>query len=254
MAATSSVLGTTRAMATDVTVHGAGVLGATAEQAARDALLRFHDVDTTCTRFDPHSPLMRVNARPDRWHKVPPMLFLAIQEAHRAHQKTKGRFDPRVLRTLVGLGYDRSLAFSKGAVETARAGTLRPPAGPWRPRFRGGPHPQLLIGREPVDLGGIGKGLALRWASEQLRTQVEDFLIDAGGDITCCGSGPEGDGWKVAVEDPRGGTARWPSSPCATRRARRHRSGCAGGGAPAGACTTWSTHARGDPAAPGSRR
>ena len=95
MTAASAVLGTARAMATDVTVHGIGAHGNVARAAARDALLRFHDVDTTCTRFDPHSPLMRVNARPDRWHEVPPTLFLAVQEAYRAHQKTKGRFDPR---------------------------------------------------------------------------------------------------------------------------------------------------------------
>lgn len=233
MATASTVLGTARAMATDVTVHGAGSLGAAAEKAARDALLRFHDVDTTCTRFDPQSPLMRVNARPDRWHEVPPTLFLAIQEAHRAHQKTKGRFDPRVLRTLVGLGYDRSLAFSGGAVETTRAGTLRPPAGPWRPRFRGGPHPQLHIGREPVDLGGIGKGLALRWASAQLESEVDDFLIDAGGDITCRGPGPEDDGWKVAVEDPRGGigplaVVALRDEACATSSIRLRRWRCGG--------------------------
>jgi len=206
MTAASTVLGTARAMATDVTVHGIGARGEAAQAAARDALLRFHDVDTTCTRFDPHSPLMRVNARPDRWHEVPPTLFLAVQEAYRAHQKTKGRFDPRVLRTLVELGYDRSLAFADGGVETSGVGVPQPPAGPWRPRFRGGPRPQLSIGREPVDLGGIGKGLALRWASEQLATDMDDFLIDAGGDIVCRGRGPDGDGWKVAVEDPRGGS------------------------------------------------
>jgi len=232
MTTTSTVLGTAHAMATDVTVHGAGPSGAAAESAVREALDRFHDVHTTCTRFDPASPLIRVNARPDHWHEVPPTLFLAIQEAYRAHQKTKGRFDPRVLRSLVGLGYDRSLGFSGGGVETATAGALRPPAGPWRPRFRGGPHPQLQIGREPLDLGGIGKGLALRWACERLASDLDDFLIDAGGDIACRGAGPEDDGWHVAVEDPRNGA--WPlavlalrDEACATSsvRLRRWRSG-----------------------------
>ncbi len=206
MTTMSTMLGAARAMATDVTVHGTGVPARSAERAVQEALLRFHDVDRTCTRFDPHSPLMRVNAQPDRWHDVPPTLFLAINEAHRAHQRTNGRFDPRVLQSLVGLGYDRSLAFSSGQVETTRSGALRPPDGPWRPRFRGGPHPRLLIGPEPVDLGGIGKGLALRLAYERLALDVDDFLIDAGGDITCRGAGPEGDGWRVAVENPRGGS------------------------------------------------
>ena len=233
MTTAATVLGTARAMATDVTVHGAGALTAAAERSARDALLRFHDIDSTCSRFDPHSPLMRVNARPDRWHEVPSTLFVAIQEAHRAHQKTKGRFDPRVLRSLLGLGYDRSLAFSGGAVETTGAGALQPPAGPWRPRFRGGPRPQLHIGREPVDLGGIGKGLALRWASERLESDVDDFLIDAGGDIDCRGRGPDGEGWKVAVEDPRGGNAPLAvvaliGMACATSSIRLRRWRCGG--------------------------
>ena len=204
MTASGTVLASTRAMATDVSVHGTGACAATAARAARRALQMFHDVDATCTRFDPASPLMRMNALPGRWHEVPETLFLAVQEAHRAHQRTKGRFDPRVLRDLVDLGYDCSLAFERGTVATTRKGISRRPAGPWRPRFRGGPHPRLHIGDDPVDLGGIGKGLAIRWASARLERDVPEFLMNAGGDIACRGGGPEGDGWRIAVEDPRG--------------------------------------------------
>jgi thiamine biosynthesis lipoprotein len=63
-----------------------------------------------------------------------------------------------------------------------------------------------------VDLGGIGKGLALRWASHAtapvLARLLDDgggFLIDAGHDIVCRGDGPaDGGGWLVDVEDPTG--------------------------------------------------
>jgi len=201
------VLGATRAMATDVTVHGVTPGDAEAERAVREALDRFHDVEAACTRFDPRSPLMQVNARPDRWHSVPPTLFLAMQEASRAHQRSKGRFDPRVLRSLVGLGYDRSLPFSSGDVATTGPAALSGVAGPWRPRFRGGRRPEIQLGRDPVDLGGIGKGLAIRWARARLGKDVDEFLIDAGGDIACHGAGPDGTGWQVAVEDPRNGAA-----------------------------------------------
>ena len=84
-------------------------------------------------------------------------------------------------------------------------GALRAVRGPWRPRFRGGPHPQVQLGREPVDLGGIGKGLGVRWAHDRLEADVDEFLIDAGGDIACRGGGPDGQGWLVAVENPRNG-------------------------------------------------
>ena len=44
------------------------------------------------------------------------------------------------------------------------------------------------IGR-PVDLGGIGKGLALRWAAARPRTiwASTDFLLEAGGDLVAWG-------------------------------------------------------------------
>jgi FAD:protein FMN transferase len=229
---TGPVLGRTRAMATGVTIHGASTAGC-ADAAVDDALGVFHRVEAACTRFDPDSPLMRVNADPSHWHEVPPTLFLAVQEAYRAHQKTKGRFDPRVLQDLVGFGYDRSLDFHAGRVETSGAGAGRRPAPPWRPRFRGGPRPQLHVGTEPLDLGGIGKGLAVRWAAERLEPFVDQFLIDAGGDIACRGGGPERDGWRVAVEDPRGGSGplavvALEDEACATSSVRLRRWRCSG--------------------------
>ena len=129
----ATVLGSTRAMATEVTVHGLDGAPAPARDATRRALDVFHEVERVCTRFDPRSPLMRLNAASTRWHRVPPTLYLAMREAHRAHQRTKGRFDPRVLNDLVALGYDHSLAFSNGEVRTRRTG------GPARRRDRGDP-------------------------------------------------------------------------------------------------------------------
>ena len=200
------MVGTARAMATEVSVHtlDAGVPGQ--EVAAGRALEIFREVESACTRFDPGSPLARLNARPARWHSVPPLLYQAVRAAHQAYQTSKGRFDPRVHRDLVGLGYDRSLAFAEGSVETPGGPPTRRPAGPWRPRFRGGPRPQLHSGGAALDLGGIGKGLAIRWASKRLEEEVDEHVIAAGGDVTCRGRGPEGDGWRVAIEDPRGGT------------------------------------------------
>ena len=201
-----AVLGTVRAMAGTVVVHGrAPAGGASVDPAIAHALDVFRVVDETCTRFDPSSPLMRVNARPGDWHTVPPVLFEAVRAAHAAYDQTGGAFDPRVLTDLVRLGYDRSLPFADG-VETppAEVGPRRAP-GAWRPRFRSGRDPALHLGGDPVDLGGIGKGLAVRWASRVLRATREDFLVDAGGDCHCDGTGPEDDGWRVGVEDPAGG-------------------------------------------------
>ena len=204
----TGVIGTVRAMACDVRVTASGT-PATGDvgHAVDTALGVFRSVHRAATRFDPHSPLMRANAHPDRWHPVPPVLFAALGEAHRAHLRTRGRFDPRILDDLVRLGYDHSLGFEDGPVRTPERSGRRRPRDPWRPRFRGGPRPEVHLGGVAVDLGGIGKGLALRWAGASLTGTLASYLVDAGGDFLCRGPGVEGDGWRIGVEDPTGGTA-----------------------------------------------
>lgn len=193
-------------MAVDVTVQIVNPDGASQALADRAEAV-FRRVESSCTRFDPTSPLMLANAAGDAWHEVPDTCYAALSEAAAAHHMTDGRFDPRILRDLQVLGYDRSLPFGSGPVEVpgpvSSPTTLRFRA-PWRPGFdpaRGA----VRIGSIPVDLGGIGKGLAVRWAADQLRGHAEAFLVEAGGDLVTGGRGPSRDGWRAAVEDPRGG-------------------------------------------------
>ena len=147
---------------------------------------------------------MRANASPHRWHRVPLKCFSAIVAAHSAYGRTNGVFDPRVLKDLERLGYDRSLPFAKGDVTVAGGASQgRVGLGPWRPRFRGATS-EVLIGDHPIDLGGIGKGLAVAWASARLATVSPDHLIEAGGDCFCAGNSGEGQPWRIGVEDPQG--------------------------------------------------
>jgi len=202
-----AVLATVRAMASDITLYGRATgVDVTSDPLVARAMDAFASVHETCTRFDPDSPLMRANARPAEWHDVPVTLLAAVRAAHRAYRATGGRFDPRVLDDLVRLGYDRSLPFRDGDVATAGVDRPRPPLPPWTPQFRSGRRPRLHLGGVPIDLGGIAKSLAVRWASDLLAEQWDDFLLDAGGDCYCAGTGPLADGWRVGVEDPAGGS------------------------------------------------
>ena len=125
-----------------------------------------------------------------------PRLRRALAAADRAHRLTDGRFDPRVLADLDRLGY-------RGAPLTPAAGR------PGAPSDGQGGCVIIRVGRDaialdrPVDLGGIGKGLTLRWVAAILeRMGRTDFLVEAGGDLVARGRSPEGDPWRVAVEDP----------------------------------------------------
>ena len=204
------VIVTQRAMATRVTINvpaSSRISGSPdgLEASIASAQEVFHQIDSDCTRFEQSSPLMLANRSPQQWHQVPHSLFWAIEEAKRAYDATNGLFDPRVLRRLVELGYDRTLRFDLGdvRVDQVTRATGPPQLGPWRPRFRNGSG-EVLIGEDPIDLGGIGKGLAVRWSSQILKRTASDFLVEAGGDCYCAGFSEDGRPWQIGVEDPGG--------------------------------------------------
>ena len=209
------VVRTTRAMASNVSVQvPAPAATRRTEKAIERAFGQIAAVERACSRFDPSSALSRINRRPNAWHRVPQSLFAAARAAASAHLATNGRFDPRVLDRLIELGYDRSFSLiaegGAAANEHGRAAE-RPdhepgarPTGPWAPGFV--PVLRLVkLGGCGIDLGGIGKGLALDRAARQLRRTESDFLVDAGGDIYAAGRPAPGSGWMVGVESPAGG-------------------------------------------------
>jgi FAD:protein FMN transferase len=205
------VVGHTHAMATDIVIRsprGQATDDEALRAAVSSALDVFDCVQSACTRFDAGSPLMRANAAPLAWHRVPDVLFQALVEASRAYAATGGRFDPRVYADLVGLGYDRTLPFESGEVVIDESSARPPsPGSRWRPKFRAA-RGEINLGGAAVDLGGIGKGLAVGWASLRLRQVTANFLVEAGGDCHCAGLGPGGERWRLGVEDPLGPDAQ----------------------------------------------
>ncbi len=122
----------------------------------------------------------------------------ALVAADRANRVSAGRFDPRIIGDLDRLGY-------RGAALPTSGGRLGIAAG------SGGDSHRVVerCGRDgirlarPVDLGGIGKGLALRWSAAELsRAGTPAFLLDAGGDLVARGADPAGGPWLIGVEDP----------------------------------------------------
>jgi len=185
--------------------------GADAEAAVEQARALVETVARTCTRFDPTSDLMRANAAGREWQQVAPECFEALVLAEQAHRETGGLFDPRVLTVLRSMGYDRPLPFAERSLQldgqqlpAPRRRWSRTKA--WNPGFDED-RSAVRIGSEPVDLGGIGKGLAVTWASEILAGSGDAVLTEAGGDLMALGPGPDGDGWMVDVENPFGGQA-----------------------------------------------
>jgi len=176
------------------------------------------EVARRCTRFDEDSALSRINRDPGTFHLVPAVLADAIDEAARAYRASDGLFDPRVLDLLVAWGYDRTFA---DVVARTAPGSAAGPAGlpadvigepraplpsaprpVWEPLVLPGHGRRMARPGARLDLGGIAKGLAVRWAAAELSGAGAALLVDAGGDLMLGGGGPDGTGWRVGVEDP----------------------------------------------------
>jgi len=55
-----------------------------------------------------------------------------------------------------------------------------------------------------IDLGGIVKGYGVDRASKIfIINNVQNFLINSGGDLIARGKNPEGKNWKIGIQDPR---------------------------------------------------
>ena len=153
------------------------------------------------SRFRETSELTAVNRRAGAVAIDRPSSRLrrAIMTSDRAWRVTGGRFDPRILVDLDRLGY-------RGAALDERAAEIRAVNGADRVVQRVGRRGIRVA--HPIDLGGIGKGLALRWAAARLeQAGGRDFLVEAGGDLVAKGIDPDGKHWQVGIEDPAGGQA-----------------------------------------------
>jgi thiamine biosynthesis lipoprotein len=153
--------------------------------------------DAALSRFLPESDLCRLNAEvgSGRRHAVIPRLRRMLALAHRAQRMTAGRFDPRTLEVLEALG-------ERAQVEYAPATSpVIPGDGTWLCRDA---RDRVAISA-PIDSGGIGKGLGLRWALSAARGAVPraaGLLLEAGGDVATAGGLPSGGPWQIGIEDP----------------------------------------------------
>jgi thiamine biosynthesis lipoprotein len=174
----------------------------------RSVLDEFELAETAMSRFRDTSELTTLNrsagsgipARPSR------RLRQALVAADRAHRITAGRFDPRVLVDLDRLGY-RGAALGDPVDEAwdAAADDDGHAVDAGR-RVVGLAGCDGLGVTRPIDLGGIGKGLTLRWTTHRLeRLGARSFLLEAGGDLVARGHDPDNGPWLVGIEDPAGG-------------------------------------------------
>jgi FAD:protein FMN transferase len=187
-----------------LTVHlpdAASAAERAADHAAADAAwaevrAEFDAVDVALSRFRDDSELTMLNrlAGSGRVVEVSWRTRRALAAVDRAGRMTDGRFDASVLDALERIGEHGA---TLGPAREARAAGV-PPVEPGTRRSL------VHVPPVPVDMGGIGKGLALRWACARALRPLppgSGLQLEAGGDVVAGGTPPD-DGWRIGVEDP----------------------------------------------------
>jgi len=217
-----------RAMGSPLRLTVVGIPEPRASAAWEAVSAAFEELEQALSRFRPTSDLVILNRRAGDpgCSPVRARLYEAVATAERAWRRTSGAFDPRVLGDLELLGYRGADSQAEGGLP-GRAPAERATAfadGRW---LRREPQQRALAIAAPIDLGGIGKGLALRWGFETLLAALPEIasdahtvgnavaadgaadapphagaLLEAGGDLVARGAAPQPGPWLVGIEMP----------------------------------------------------
>ncbi len=158
-------------------------------------------LDQACSRFNPDSELLHVNAFGGRTTEVGPLLAEALAVAIDAAESTGGLVTPTLGTALARAGYDRTFEL----VRARSSWTVRPTvprSSAWREieldRERG----TLRIPRGvELDLGATAKAFAADRAAASIAAATgSGVLVSLGGDVAVAGRGPA-TGWIVRIAD-----------------------------------------------------
>lgn len=166
---------------------------------------RIHDLERRWSRFLPDSEISRLNRADGDEVAVSPETFLLVSRSVEAWQLTGGMYDPTVLPSVVGCGYDRSFTDPAASAHDPD----RPPSPPTAAPGAGNIalDTSLRTVRLPptvqVDPGGIGKGLAADIVAEELSAAgARGACVNLGGDLRTIGRSPTGSHWPLGLGDP----------------------------------------------------
>ncbi|MBW3141192.1 FAD:protein FMN transferase [Ferrimonas balearica] len=170
------------------------------EQLQHQVHQRLAQLNHTFSHFQPQSELSRFN-RSAQGGEVSTALLEVVHRANTLHQHTEGTLDITVapLVSLWGFGPDGAITTPPSAEAIAEArtktGMEKLTLGPQRLEKS---HPDLTL-----NLGAIAKGYAVDQLAELLEARgVPNYLINVGGEMRLKGRNPQGNLWRIGIEQP----------------------------------------------------
>jgi thiamine biosynthesis lipoprotein len=159
----------------------------------------FRQVEACCSRFDSDSELMRLTGQIGVPVPASALLFEAVQFAVAVAAESDGAFDPAIGHTMEARGFNRE--HRTGQIVRTFPDATEPVS------YRDvalDPQSRTITLRRPLvlDLGAVAKGLAIDMAAREL-SPLQNYSIDAGGDLFVAGCNPAGAPWSIGIRHPR---------------------------------------------------
>jgi thiamine biosynthesis lipoprotein len=159
---------------------------------------RIGELERRWSRFLSESEISALNRNAGRPVRVSAETCELVQHALEAWRVTEGVYDPTVLGDLLRAGYDRSFDELETR-DTIEGSDLVSGADGIRVE---GDAIELPV-NTGFDPGGIGKGLAADFVTQELLDAgAAGVCINVGGDVRVAGKPPEGDAWTIDVHHP----------------------------------------------------
>lgn len=158
----------------------------------------FRRIENACSRFEPASEVQRLASRVNEAVAVSDILFEMIRFSIALAEETGGAFDPTLGARLEQRGFDRN--YRTGERVRSFAGQ---PATTYRD-VQLDLRARTVTLHQPIvfDLGGVAKGFAIDMAAREL-APLQNFAIDAGGDLYLAGRNAAGEPWTAGIRHPR---------------------------------------------------
>jgi len=154
-------------------------------------------LDERFSRFRADSEISRLNRAAGAWCEISEEMYVLLKHALEAAVASAGLVNIAVLPRLLTAGYVGSWPVrvpSAGGPEEETTDSR--PVPPLTEVFELQRHRARLMPGHAVDVGGLAKGI---WADDVVSRLGPNAAASLGGDVSCRGPGPSGDGWPVAL-------------------------------------------------------
>lgn len=174
--------------------------GRNSSELVKQAFTIMEDLEQTLSRFVETSEVAKINQQAGEWVKVSPTTLELIELGIKIGEVSHGAFDITIGAVLDLWGFGSGLYHVPTEEELAEAlATVDYTQVEVNHNTSEVRIPQGTI----LDLGGIAKGFVVDSGISLLRKgKVQRSIINAGGDISVIGRRPDGQPWRVGVQDP----------------------------------------------------